>query len=103
MEEFERSSIVETTLTLVVGGERPSYIWTLSPLQPQPAQIFQHRRDEIHSVTRGIEIFITQNKDATCGSRALLRDPEGAGVTKMQMTGRGGRESPAISGMCGHG
>ena len=71
------------------------------PGEAEPAQVFEHGRDEIQPETHGVEILVAQDERAAGGAGALGGDPKRACMAEMQMPGGRGRETPAI-GMINH-
>ena len=81
---------------LIVRRELPADVRSFAPFKTEPAQVFNHFRDEFHFETRRVQIFISQNQFAADFSRALLCDPKSFRVTEVQITRRRWREASAI-------
>ena len=52
--------------------------------------------DEFGAAAGSVEIVVAQEEFTAGGSGALGGDPEGAGVTEMQVSGGGWREAAAV-------
>jgi hypothetical protein len=84
---LQRSSVLRAPLALHIRAKRAAYIGTFVPLQPKPAQIFDHGIDELATAARAIDVFDAQNELPAAGTRTFLRTPKGHGVTKVEETG----------------
>ena len=85
---FQCIAVITPTLALGIRPERPAAIVPFLPLQPKPAEVFDHSGDELGFAAGRIEIFIAQNECAGFRASAILRDPERARVTQVQVAGR---------------
>src|SRR6185503_6257734 len=66
------------------------------PDKTEPSQIIQHRADEFRLRACRVEVFIAQHENAALFTGALLREPKGPRVTKVQVTRRGRRDTSAV-------
>src|SRR5882762_2428240 len=83
-------------LTLRIWGERSTDIWTLLPIESQPAQVLIHCFHKFHTAALRVQVFIAKDKNAVRRTCALLRDPESPRVAEMKISGGRGRNTPAI-------
>ena len=83
-------------LALRIRAKRPSAIRPLAPLNPQPAQIFDHRGSEFRPAPLRIQILIAQNQLPALFRRPLRRNPKRPRMPQMQQPGRRRRQPPAI-------
>ena len=68
----------------------------LSPGEAEPAEVGEHRGDEIEAEAEGVEVVVAEEEGAAGGAGALGGDPEGACVAEVKMAGGRGGQTPAI-------
>ena len=66
------------------------------PTQAEPAQVLAQRLTELRTATVAIEVLDAQAERAAARAAALLGAPESKRVAGVKVTGRRGRETPAI-------
>ena len=81
---------------LIVGRKGTTAVRTFIPLEAKPFQIINHGAHELGPGAHAIEIFVAQHQHTIVFARALLRRPERASVSEMQMGGGRGGQAPAI-------
>jgi len=80
---IQGSAVKRKALALVHHG------WL--PIETEPAQVFDHCRDEVWLAAVGIKIVVAEEQCATSGAGAFGGDPEGARMAEMQIaSGRWG-------------
>jgi hypothetical protein len=67
---------------------RAADIGTFLPFDAEPPEIAQLGLDELGSDTVAVEVLVAENEDTSRIAGAALGDPEGAGVTEVEQTGR---------------
>ena len=72
------------------------------PGEAEPAQVLDHGRDEIEPEPDGVEVVAAQQQGPAGGLGAALGEPEGAGVSEVQVPGGRGGQAAAVAGG-GHG
>src|SRR5271169_1211649 len=93
-----RFEVVGPALALHIGTVVPAAIWAFGPADAEPLEVFDHRACELCSRALRIEIFVAENQGAPVVERTLVGDPESAGVSDVEKTGRRGGETTAIRG-----
>src|SRR4051812_42726686 len=73
-----------------------SNVRTFLPFDPEPAQVFIHRRDELRTAAVAVKIFVAKDKHAVGFAGSLVRCPEGLRVTEVKISGRRRRNASAI-------
>jgi hypothetical protein len=91
-----RLQVMPPPLTLHIRPKRPAAIRPLTPRNPQPPQILDHRVNEFRATSLRIQIFITQNQLPTILSRASRRNPKRPRMPQMQQPSRRRRQPPTI-------
>src|SRR6185437_10168563 len=92
-------AIQRIALALIIGSERPADIRPFLPFEAEPAQVFEHGRDESRFAARAVQVVVAQYQCAAGGARALLGDPERPRMPDMQQPCRRGRDASAITGI----
>ena len=72
------------------------HIRAFVPEQAEPAKVFQRGQGEFWTAAFSVEVFRAVDKLAMRSLSPLGRECKGAGVTEVQVAGRGGGESSAI-------
>jgi hypothetical protein len=67
------------------------------PGNPQPAEILSHSLGEVGARTLRVEIFIPQPQRSSSRARALSRNPERPGMSKVQESGWRGSQPPNVA------
>jgi hypothetical protein len=83
------------SLALHIGSIWPTSIWTLIPIQSQPAQIIEHTLCGSWSYTRSIQVFDTHHKLSTSTASKEPGQQSRTQVAQMQITRRTGGVSTA--------
>jgi hypothetical protein len=96
LEFFESSLIVCSPFALRIWPKWTAHIGSFVPAQAKPPQVCEHRIDEFRFTTGAIQIFVAHHEYASLRARALLCNPEGAGVAEVEETGRRRGEAAAI-------
>ena len=66
---------------------RSADVGSFGPFQSEPAEVFDRRGSELRTTASGVEVFGTVDERA--GSGAGCGEGESAGVTDVQIAGRG--------------
>ncbi len=56
-------------------------------MNAEPCEILKHGVDEIRTGALRVQIFVAKDECAASSQRALIRDPEGTRMAKMQQPG----------------
>ena len=83
-------------LTLRIWCEEPTDIRAFVPIETQPVQVFIHGVYKVRLAALEVEVFVAKDETAVGGSGTLVRDPECARVSQMEVAGRRGGKSSAI-------
>ncbi len=84
---------------LFVGRERPTHVRSLAPAKSQPAQILEHRFDELRPASCAVEVVVAQDQRAARfraasqtqrGKSLRVRDAKSPWVTVRGVRGSGG-------------
>ncbi len=103
-----RFDVVCPPFALCVRTCRPSAIRPFDPVDPKPAQVFEHGLHELRSTALRIQVLVAENQLSVMLGSTQRRRPEGARMAEVQQAGRGRREASAISleirrCVCSHG
>jgi hypothetical protein len=95
--ELVEGLLVEVeALALVVAGVGAADVGAFLPLEAEPFEVFEHGFDELGLAALVVEVFVTEEESAVVLLAALLCDPEGAGVTEVEVAGGGGCDASAV-------
>ncbi len=97
-EPFKCGHIEFPALALGVWPPIPAAVWAFVPVQPGPAQVFEHGGNKLGPAPGCIQVFIPQHQRAVLRAGAFLRGPKGAGMAPVEEAGGRRREAAAVVG-----
>jgi len=85
-----------TSLALCIWSASPAAIRPFTPLNPEPTQIFKHRRNKLRTAPLRIQIFVAKKKLAMMLNRPPRRHPKRPRMPEMQQPSRRRRNPRTI-------
>ena len=96
VELLECGSVMGAPAALVVGRIGAADVGAFRPGEAEPAQVLEHRVDEIEAEADRVEVVIAQDERAAGLAGAFRGDPERARMAEVEVAGGRGREASAI-------